>query len=380
LRSGSANSSEDSPWFPATAYYDQVRRIVEAEYVVPITDKTHMARMSLRYLLRSLGDPETRYYEPDQWRAYTGRLQGVFEGIGADVLAQEAMTPGGVVMPVTLISVVPGSPAEHAGLKAGDLVESINGRWVASRSLFEELQKASDSFSTGKLSRKRYDEIWQEVRDRSERMMSVDEAMELLQTGDGKLKVEIRRGSKTLHLEVDRMITEVAPVVYDGTTIRLRHFGPGSGREFADLIERESPKVIDLRGNPGGSMDEVRKALAVVSRSGAFASVRNDPKAPLELLRTDAGVEKVKQFKVLVDKGTAREAEVFAVALRDRAGATLEGGAMAGLARRVQRYALPDGSGYAITSGHYHDVAGKSLVREDARVREARKEAMEAVR
>jgi len=382
LRSGSSNSSDEAPWFPATAYYDQVRRIIESEYVVPITDKTEMARSSLRYLLRSLGDPETRYYEPDKWKAYTDRLQGIFEGIGADLVAQEAMTSSGPALPLRVVSVAPGGPAEKAGLKTGDVIETIDGRWVASRSLFDELQKASDAFTAGKMSRKRYDEIWKGVRDRSERMISVDEATNQLQTGYGKVALEVRRGSEQLKFSVDRLITEVAPLVFDGDAIRLRHFGPGSGEELAELLADEKASTIDLRGNPGGSLEEMKTALTAIIGGGAFAQVRSDPKAPLDRVVLDSARSRrpSKTYTVLVDAGTAREAEVFAAALRDVAGAKIEGGPMAGLARRVQRYALPDGSGYSITSGHYHDLKGKSLVREDERVKKARQDAMEIVR
>ena len=381
LREG-GNSSEDSPWFPATAYYDQVRRIVESEYVVPITDKTQMARSSLRYLLRSLGDPETRYFEPPQWEAYTNRLQGIYEGIGADVMPLEAMSPNGPVIPVTIISVAPGGPAEKAGLKTGDIVESIDGRWVASRSLFDELQKASDAFTAGKMSRKRYDEVWTSARERSERMMSIDEALETLQSGASSLELEVRTGANTKKIKVDRMVTEVAPVVFDGTAIRLRNFGPGSGEEFADMIEEAKTTVIDLRGNAGGSVGEMKTALTAIVGGGSFAKVKSDPKAPLEDVFLDSRRSRKpeKTYTVLVDKGTAREAEVFAAALRDLAGAKLEGGPMAGLARRVQRFALPDGSGYAITSGHYHDAKGNSLVREDERVKKMRQDALESAR
>jgi carboxyl-terminal processing protease len=380
LRSGTTDSTDESPWFPATAYYDQVRRIVEAEYVVPITDKTEMARSSLRYLLRSLGDPETRYYDPEQWQAYTGRLQGVFEGIGADLLALETMSSSGPTLPLTVISVAPGGPAERAGLKTGDVIESIDSRWVASRSLFDELQRASDQFTAGKLSRKRYDQIWQGVRDRSERMMSVDEAVSKLQTGSGSTELEVKRGGETLKFSVQRMVTEVAPVAIAGRTIIVHHFGPGSGNEIADLLAMGRADKIDLRGNPGGSIEEVETALQSVIR-GAYAQIRSDPGAPLEKVVLDSGAsQKPKAYTVLVDKGTAREAEVFAAAMRDVARAKLEGGPMAGLARRVQRYALPDGSGYAITSGHYYDLAGKPLVREDERVKKARQDAMEIVR
>jgi carboxyl-terminal processing protease len=381
LREG-GDSSEESPWFPATAYYDQVRRIVESEYVVPVTDKTKMARSSLSYLLRSLGDPETRYYEPPQWEAYTNRLHGVFEGIGADVMPMEAMSPNGPVIPVTVISVAPGGPAEKAGLKTGDIIESIDGRWIASRSLFDELQKASDAFSAGKMSRQRYDEVWKSARERSERMMSVDEALETLQSGASPLELEVRSGTRTTKTKVDRMVTEVAPVVFDGSAIRLRNFGPGAGEEFADMVEERQTTVIDLRGNPGGSIDEMKTALTAIIGGGSFAKLKSDPKAPLEDVFLDSGRYKKpeKRFTVLVDRGTAREAEVFAAALRDLAGAQLQGGPTAGLARRVQRFALPDGSGYAITSGHYHDSKGKSLVREDERLKKLRQDAMESMR
>lgn len=382
LRSGSGGSSEDAPWFPATAYYDQVRRIIESEYVVPVTDQTKVARSSLRFLLRSLGDPETRYFEPEQWEAYTARLSGVYAGIGADVVAQEGMSPTGPILPVVIMSIAPGGPAEKAGLRAGDVIETIDGRWVASRSLFDELQKASDAFTAGNLTRAKYDAIWQSIRDRSERMMSVEEALERLQSGDGRVELVVRRGAETIKAEVVRSATEVSPMLVRGSILQLRHFGLGAGDEFADAFEDGETTVIDLRGNPGGSIDEVRTALAAVFEGGAFAQVRSDPKAPLERVSLDSAMTRKPRtaLKVLVDGGTAREAEVFAAALRDVAGAQIEGGAMAGMARRVQRYALPDGSGYAITSGHYHDLKGESLVREDEAVKKARQAAMEAVR
>jgi C-terminal processing protease CtpA/Prc len=189
------------------------------------------------------------------------------------------------------------------------------------------------------------------------------------------------RGKQLLKFSVQRMVTEVAPVAVAGDTIIIHHFGPGSGQEIADLLRIGRASKIDVRGNPGGSIEEVETALQAVIRSGAYAQVKSDPGAPLEKITLASGsTQKPKVYTVLVDKGTSREAEVFAVALRDVAGAKLEGGPMAGLARRVQRYALPDGSGYAITSGHYYDLAGKPLVREDERVKKARQDAMELVR
>ena len=372
------NASDNAPWFPATAYYDQIRRILASEYVEPGLNETEMARGSLDYMLRSLGDPETRYYEPEQWSAYLGRLSGEYRGIGADVLAQEAMTDSTFSLPVRIISVARGGPADVAGLRSGDVIESINGRWVASKSLLAELQKASDAYADKKITRAQYDEKWKRIRAQSEKMMPVDEAVETLQTGQGLVKVEIKRDGELLKFDVKRADYKVEPVETNGDTIRINVFAPGSAKEILDALESRSSATIDLRGNIGGAIGEVEKSLQGIAGTGIFAQIKMDPKGPLEKLKLRGSKEATApKLTVLVDSGTAREAEVFATALRDLAGATISGGPMAGLARKIERYSLPDGSGYCITAGHYFDLKGVSLVREDAAAKKAR-EAAEA--
>lgn len=375
LRTSGGGASRETPWFPATAYYDQIRRIVSAEFVDPISDQTKMAQSSLRYLLRSLNDPETRYYEPEEWEAYLGRLSGTYEGIGADIVALETMSPSGLTLPIRILSVAPQGPAERAGIKPGDIVESVDGRWVASRSLFEELQVASDAFAQKRISREEYDKIWQGVRAKSEKMISVDEAIGKLQVGSGPVTVEIRRAGALLKKAVDRDVTEVELVTVDEGAVRIRGFGPTTAGDLAEALAGRSAVTIDLRGNPGGSYDAMVDTLGTIAPGGVFAQVRVDPKAPLEKLTLKSQVSAAPSLKVLVDAGTAREAEVFAYALRDLVGAKIEGGPTAGLARKVLRFSLPDGSGYSITTGHFYDSSGNRLVREDAAARKARDKA-----
>jgi len=376
----SDDAANEGQWFPATAYYDQVRRIIKSDYVEEIGDETEMARSSLRYLLRSLGDPETRYYPPSEWKAYTGRMSGSYEGIGVDLNAQEAMTPNGLTLPLKVLSVAPGGPAEAAGLLAGDVVEKIDGRWVASQSLFAELQRASDAFTEKKLSREEYDKIWQDIRDRSEHMLTVDDAIEKLQTGEGKVALEVRRKGVLIRVEADRKSIEVPAVQLDGGTLRIRSFGPGTAEAISSALDGDREIIIDLRRNPGGSLDEVKRALAHIAGGGVFAKLRLEPNGPLEDATVEGGKASLRVTKILVGPGTAREAEVFAYGLRDLTGTPLEGGPTAGLGRRIQRIALPDGSGYSITAGHFYDLSGKSLVREDRAALEARAKALEEAR
>jgi carboxyl-terminal processing protease len=378
LRNGGGNSSDTTPWFPATAYYDQVRRIIASEYVEPDLNETEMARSSLQYMLRSLGDPETRYYRPEQWKAYLERLSGTFEGIGADVIALETMTSAGFSMPIKVISTAKGGFADRAGLESGDVIESIDGRWVASRSLFLELQKASDAFTEKKMSRDEYDHVWQRIRDKSERMISIEEALEKLQTGEGPLALEVVRNGKTMAFKVERGSYRVSPIEVNDDSIRVNVFAPGSAEDLLQAVQGKDAVTIDLRGTIGGAITEVEKALRGIIGSGVFVQLKVDPNAPLEKLRLTGNDTKTPpKLTVIVDPGTAREAEVFAIALRDAAGASISGGSMAGLGRKIERFSLPDGSGYCITAGHYYDMEGKSLVREDAAARKAR-EAAEA--
>lgn len=374
LRGGDSTEDDSTSSFPSTAYYDQIRRILESQFVEQPLDDTKLARGSLRFLLRALADPESRYYEPDQWAAYLGRLKGVYVGIGADLIAQEKMTSAGLSLPVHVVSVAPGGPAEAAGLKTGDVIESVDGRWVASKSLFEELQRASDAFVDESITREEYDKIWQTIRDRAERMISVDEALETLQFGSGKVAVEYRRDGTVHTVEIERQVTTVTPVVSRGDTILIRTLGPGVAETVVDEIGDKKSVILDLRGNPGGSYDEVIEILGALAPAGVFGQVRTHPKANLEKLRTERGSDETRRIEVLVDRGTAREAELLAYGLRDLAGATVSGGPTAGLGRRVQRFALPDGSGYSLTSAHYFDAKGASLVREDEAAKKYRAE------
>ncbi len=379
LRS-SDDATSEGQWFPATAYYDQVRRIIESDYVEEIGDETEMARSSLRYLLRSLGDPETRYYPPDEWNAYMGRMSGRYDGIGVDLNAQETMTPTGLTLPLKVLSVAPGGPAEAAGILAGDIVETLDGRWVASRSLFAELQRASDAFSEKKLSREEYDKIWQQIRDRSERMITVEAAIEKLQTGEGKVSLEVRRNGKLVTAEVNKVSIEVPAVTLERDRLEIRSFGPGAADAINRSVDDIAEVVIDLRRNPGGSLDEVKSALAALTRGGVFAKLRHEPNGPLEDITIEGTKNPIRVVKILVGPGTAREAEVFAYALRDLTSAPMEGGPTAGLARKIQRFALADGSGYSITAGHFFDTSGRPLVREDKAALDARAKAQEAGR
>ena len=106
------------------------------------------------------------------------------------------------------------------------------------------------------------------------------------------------------------------------------------------------------------------ECLSALIPPGEYVRIQREPNMKPQPLVLKNGVEEPQRIKVLVGKGTAREAEVFAVALRDRAGAEIVGGQMFGLGLKIERITLPDGSGYTITSGRMFDLAGDPLFHE----------------
>lgn len=98
----------------------EVWELVHQNYVDQPVDDMEMMRGAIRGMLESLGDQHTSYMDPDQYRQSNMQMQGDYDGIGAWV-----DTAGEFLV---IISPMPGSPAEAAGLKAGDTVIAVDGK------------------------------------------------------------------------------------------------------------------------------------------------------------------------------------------------------------------------------------------------------------
>ncbi len=188
----------------------------------PVTDQDRIYG-AIKGMVASLGDPYTVFFTPKEASSFKTEIDGNFEGIGMEVGQKDGI--------LTVISPLPGSPAEKAGIKTGDKIVKIN-----------------DTITTD---------------------MSIDEAVQLIR---GKKGTEVRitifheGGTQPVELKLIRDVINIPTIdnKYDAQngiyTIKLYSFNANSEELFQTAIKdfAKSPSnklIIDLRGNPGGFLD-----------------------------------------------------------------------------------------------------------------------------
>ena len=182
-------------------------------------------------MAEATGDKYTIYFPPAESKNFQDSLAGEFEGIGAYM----EMTTGGIAK---IISPISGSPAEKAGLKGGDIVSKVDDYTVTDK----------DSITT----------VVNKIKGKS----------------GTKVKLTIIRGGDTFTVEVVRdkiavHYVEFKKVGVDIAIIKISAFGEGVAKDFKDNIQKAIKEtagadkmIIDLRNNPGGSLDEVAAILS----------------------------------------------------------------------------------------------------------------------
>jgi carboxyl-terminal processing protease len=228
---------------------------------------------------------------------------------------------------------VPGSPAEAAGVKSGDVILSVEGMPSRNQSLWEI--EAHLSGPEGSAS-----------------------SLRLLRGGDER-EVTVRVARKAYQpTTVSRRSEQQIPV------IRIPYFQPGVAaavrREIESLPASTPAIIVDVRDSAGGDVEEAARTASLFIPAGEVAKVSGKRIPGKTLSTSGAQIWKGKTI-VLVDNGSGGPPEIFAGALHDRAGSDLVGEPTAGMA--IVQKLLPMSSGGALymTVGEYITPGGTEL-------------------
>ncbi|HZP80583.1 MAG TPA: S41 family peptidase [Chthonomonadaceae bacterium] len=367
--------------------FETVLDYVQRDYVEEVNNPAQLSNGALSRMFASLDDPKTYFLEPTLRRARQDALTGRFQGIGAALAVTKSKKDDVDYRHLSVVAVMPGSPAEKAGLRPGDRITEINGRWVIAYSILvdvERLHKAPKDDATDKDSPAAKDDLKQ-VTEKFKKGYTVAKALALLNTGSGaalKLTVERPGQPAPLVMEMTTAITPVDPVEFRivGNRIgylRVRQFNKQATDEFQSALSKAGANlkglIVDLRENPGGvraasstganGYDSALKLLGHLTRGGTVAMIERKPNERKPLTLTPEAPALSLPMVVLVDQGTANLSELVAAALREVSKAKVIGARTFGDAILQSFTALNDGSGVEIATARLFTASGADLAK-----------------
>jgi carboxyl-terminal processing protease len=250
---------------------------------------------AIQGLTASYGDPYTVFFPPTQAKVFSDQIAGNFEGVGMEIGVNKENQ-------LTVIAPLKGTPAEKAGILAGDIILSING-------------KSTEGVST-------------------------DEAVKAIRGPKGTtVTFSMYRAGKTISIPVVRNTIQVPTTdnTYDAKTgvytIALYEFTANSSELFNTAFQAfrasgSKKLIVDLRGNPGGYLDSAVDIASHFLPKGSPV-VTEDYKGKQEnTTHRSAGYDDLPsgtRVVVLIDQGSASASEILAGALQDNKAATLVG-------------------------------------------------------
>jgi carboxyl-terminal processing protease len=268
-------------------------------------------------MVKSLGDPYTSFFSPEESKEFEESVKGVFEGVGMEIGIKNEK--------LTVISPLEGTPAKRAGILAED-----------------EILKIDDKSTEG---------------------MNVDEAASLIRGPKGtKVKITIfRKGwQEPKEIELVRELIKIPTLKWeikegDIAYIKIYQFfsertEPDFAKAASEILKSPAKKIIlDLRDNPGGALDQVIDVSGWFLERGKVVVIEDDGKEKEKFYSPGPGRLSTFPTVVLINKGSASGAEILAGALRDNRGIILIGENSFGKGSVQKPFTLSDNSTLKIT-------------------------------
>lgn len=268
------------------ALYDDIK-----ENYYKDVDNDKLIEGALQGMTDSLDDPYTTYLGQQDAADFNSSLSSEFEGIGATLTLVDKQ-------PEVVEAPIKGSPAEKAGLQAKDKIIKVDGKKTAGKDLNDVVSKIRGKKGT-------------------------------------TVKLVIEREDETFNVSIKRDKIPLASLEYQLDkdnkkvgSIEIASFNENTAEELQKAIKALRKKgatsfVIDLRGNPGGYLDQVEEMASMFLKDGK--TIVKFGKGDEVLAKTTASKDLDGGFKVseptavIVDKNSASAAEIFAAALKESA-------------------------------------------------------------
>ena len=294
-------------------------------------DDRELAYGAIDGLAEAVGDTgHTEFMTPEERAARRSALSGSYVGIGAEVDTNEEGLP-------VIVGVFRGSPAEEGGLKAGDVILTVDGEATAGQALDDVISRVRGEAGTS-------------------------------------VELTVRSGAdapiRTVKLVRDDVhIEPVSWAMVPGTTtavLRLEQFSTGAADDLHKALDELTTAgaerlVFDRRGNPGGYVNEAVAIASEFLSSGDVYKERNAQGEEKATAVKPGGLATTIPRVVMIDEGTASAAEIVSGAIQDDRRAQLVGAKTFGTGTVLGEFALSDGSALRIGTVEWLTPKGRVI-------------------
>jgi len=313
---------------PDFALLKEAWDIIYEEYVEQDKlDAEMLVRGAVKGMVDAIGDPYSAYLDPDAYDMSASDLAGKFDGIGAYV----GYTEGRII----IIAPIPGSPADEAGIRSGDIILAVDDESTIEMNVMDAVNRI-----------------------RGKRGTPVN--LLVLHEGESEpVEIEIIRGEIELVSVFFEMNGDIAH-------ISITNFSERTSSELAVVLDEALDNdargiILDLRSNPGGLLSTVAEVTGRFVKDGLVVSMVDNEGNRTEVpIRRSSSVTDL-PIVVLVNSYSASGSEVLAGALQDYERAVVAGVTTFGKGSVNYLHELTDGSGLYITVGRWYTPDGRLI-------------------
>ncbi len=292
-------------------------------------DKKELLDSAIKGMVDYLDDPYSTFMDEVASDAFNETVNGEYTGIGAQVMQEDGKA--------IIYSVFENSPADKAGLKKGDILLEVSSKDVTNKNLSE----ITDLLKNGKSNK--------------------------------KIKVKVERDGKKIDLELSRGVVELPSVsskIIEHNdkkvgVLTVSIFAANTYSQFKDkLLKLEDKKIdsliIDVRGNPGGHLNQVTKILSLfLDKKKVLYQIEN--KGKKEKVYASTKEKRTYDIVVLTNKSSASASEILASAIKESYGGKTVGATTYGKGTVQKAFSLESGASIKYTTEKWLTPKGHSI-------------------
>ena len=325
------NNSDKANVYEQLDLFGDIFDRIRSEYVEEV-DAKELIEAAINGMLTSL-DPHSSYLPPVDAEKMREQTRGEFGGLGIEVTQEEGF--------VKVVSPIDGTPADEAGMEAGDFITHVDGESVLGLTLNEAVERMRGPVGS--------EIIITVVREGEDEPFDVTIIRDFIKLTAARVRTE----GKSVVIRITTFNDNTLDNIRDGLNNELENAGG---------LENINGVVIDLRNNPGGLLSQAIRVSDAFLEKGEIVSTRGrDPEEGDRYNATPGDLINGKPIVVLINGGSASASEIVAAALKDHRRGIVVGTNSFGKGSVQTVMPLREQSAMRLTTARYYSPSGRSI-------------------